>query len=67
MNEEKKREYEEKAKEQTAKAEAEGRLVVKKKKRKKDVEESTPATPTQTPGNYTTMISGYTIQSQNNP
>ena len=54
LAEDKKREFEEKAREQTAKAEAEGRLF-KKRRRKKDVEEpvvSTPQTP-QVPGNKT--------------
>ncbi|CAK8698479.1 unnamed protein product [Clavelina lepadiformis] len=45
LDEDKKREYEEKAREQTARLEAEGKLVVKKKKKKKDADESVPATP----------------------
>ena len=55
LNDEKKREYEEKAKEQTAKAEAEGRLV-KKKKKKKDAEDPGPPTPVQPPGEACLLI-----------
>ena len=45
LEEEKKRDFEEKAREQTARLEAEGKLVPKKKKKKKDVEVTPPPTP----------------------